>query len=557
MPTLLGVQVAQVARDVGLSGDTLVLALAIARAESSWRSDVHNSTPPDDSYGLWQINRNAHPQYSPEFLITPEGNAQAMYAISSGGTNWRPWATFNNREYRNHLEPARTAAAGLGSTGVTIGESVPGVPPTPQHTPAPTDSLVAGLSVIGPNTLAIEGEQVTAITTVLSAELVRSVDEPSSLTLRLLDPDRTLLRSNLAKQRSRIQVDGIYFQLADVAKQGNDLQLTFLDTAAAVFIADTGKLLAQAPTAGTRGEFLRRLASEHPEVPVDIETGATTLEELRTEPDESLWQAMGRVARQVGWRRLATANRLLIGSDEWLMSRTQPITIREWTDGVESIDFDYVTGVDVDEATFTCSAPLWAGPPTQAVLVEDCGWADGEWMVAQIRRSLGSTETQVTLTRPSPVLPEPVPSAGDGFDVTDAIGSGALPGVGPQVDTSNTAWAGTQAICEALTVDFAALGLTLSSAKRSRKFTSSGNISDHWEGNAQAYAQDWSNGDSPTPQMDAAAERVMQRLAVPYARGTECDYSGTHTFNGLRVRVEVLWRTSGHFDHVHVGVERR
>lgn len=564
MTVLLGVEVARYARDAGLPSDVLVMAVAIAKVESGWDTNARRVQGRDDSHGLWQINihPDASPQLGPaERLYDPAYNAQCMVLLSEGGTTWKAWSAFTSGEYRLYLDEARTAVAGIGNTGVTTTETAPGVPATPQFTPAPAASLVAGMGTIGPNELTLEGELIDATAKVLSAQLTRSIDQASQLVVGVLDTKRLLLESDLSQQRSRTQVDGIYFELLDVSKRGNNLQLGLVDACASAYIHDRGKIITQAPGIATRGEFLRRLAEEHPEFQVDIETGATTSEELRTEADESLWEAMGRIARGVGWRRLATANRLLIGSDAWLASRTQPIVIREFEHGIDSIDFDYVTGVEVDEARFTCTAALWAGPPTQAITIEGLGWANGEWLVANITRTLGSTRATVTLTRPSRALPEPVPDQGPG--VLEGVDLGTTVGGFTSeldIDESNTAWAGTQAICEALTADFPALGLSATSRKRDRRDTASGNVSDHWSGNPVAYAIDWSNGGSPTPQMDAASEHVMARLGITHHGQAELHHYANHTIGGLLVRVEVIYRSNdggNHFNHIHVGVERR
>lgn len=84
-------QVARIALNVGLDERAAAIAVAIAWRESRFNPNAHNPVPPDDSYGLWQINRLAHPQYGPAELRTPEGNARAMYRLSSGGQNWQPW----------------------------------------------------------------------------------------------------------------------------------------------------------------------------------------------------------------------------------------------------------------------------------------------------------------------------------------------------------------------------------------------------------------------------------------------------------------------------------
>lgn len=88
-------QIAQVALAAGLDPDQATIATAIAVLESGGQLDAHNPIPPDDSYGLWQINRLAHPQFSPAELVTAEGNARAMLIVSNHGTNWRPWSTYS------------------------------------------------------------------------------------------------------------------------------------------------------------------------------------------------------------------------------------------------------------------------------------------------------------------------------------------------------------------------------------------------------------------------------------------------------------------------------
>lgn len=68
------------------------MAAAIALAESG--GDTTNVSPTND-YGLWQINIDAHPEYrdDPSSLFDPTTNCRAAIAISSNGSNWRPWCT--------------------------------------------------------------------------------------------------------------------------------------------------------------------------------------------------------------------------------------------------------------------------------------------------------------------------------------------------------------------------------------------------------------------------------------------------------------------------------
>jgi hypothetical protein len=69
------------------------LAAAVAMAESGGNPNAYNT---EGSYGLWQVDINFHPEFqsNPSVLFDPTTNAQAAYAISSGGTNWQWWSTY-------------------------------------------------------------------------------------------------------------------------------------------------------------------------------------------------------------------------------------------------------------------------------------------------------------------------------------------------------------------------------------------------------------------------------------------------------------------------------
>lgn len=74
----------------------------------------------ENSYGLWQVNRNAHPQYSAASLYTELGNAKAAVEISSGGTNFQPWTTYVNGAYKRFLQAGGTPTAQPGQTAEPV-----------------------------------------------------------------------------------------------------------------------------------------------------------------------------------------------------------------------------------------------------------------------------------------------------------------------------------------------------------------------------------------------------------------------------------------------------
>ena len=70
------------------------MAAEIAKAESGGRQYAHS---PTNDFGYWQINGGHGPAMA---TYNPMGNAKAAIAISSNGTNWRPWTTYVTGAYR-------------------------------------------------------------------------------------------------------------------------------------------------------------------------------------------------------------------------------------------------------------------------------------------------------------------------------------------------------------------------------------------------------------------------------------------------------------------------
>jgi hypothetical protein len=93
------------------------MAAAIAQAESGGcqyakagptddrpvKQCTYRFTTGENSYGLWQINRNAHPQYTALELYTQGGNVDAAVDISNGGASFSAWSTYTNGAYKNYL----------------------------------------------------------------------------------------------------------------------------------------------------------------------------------------------------------------------------------------------------------------------------------------------------------------------------------------------------------------------------------------------------------------------------------------------------------------------
>lgn len=434
MPVIRMAQWAVHLRDVGLSGDPLVQLLAASPVESAGGRDEHGGRIITDaigdehlqddlwgpSYGCLQVRtlKPGRPELAaepwrslPYLQASLDNQARAVKEIFDRQGLRGAWTVIREGLHVPYLPEAREVASGLGNTGVS-GDTVDGRQEIGPTGPPPTASLLIGGGVIQPGRLRVSGETVFANLDVLQASLTRDIDEADRLTVVVADPRRTLLRSARLQERSTITLDGVIFELADIIKRDSRLELSFVDAAAVDLNRPVDTPVAMGPGAGTRGEFMRRLVDLVDWVQADIEPGLSTTEAHALGKDETPWQALGRVAREVQWRRCATANRVLIGSDEWLASRSEPVQVRELHGGVDHIDFESQFGVPADIATIHCHAPTWAAPPTAAVDMVDMGWADGAWLVSRFHRpDITSAAAEVDVTRARPALNEPAPPA--------------------------------------------------------------------------------------------------------------------------------------------------
>lgn len=83
-------------------------AAAIAMAESGGDPSAVGDLALGGSYGLWQINARAHPEFAPASLVSPEFNARAALTISQKGADWTPWSVFNNGLYLRFMPKGST-----------------------------------------------------------------------------------------------------------------------------------------------------------------------------------------------------------------------------------------------------------------------------------------------------------------------------------------------------------------------------------------------------------------------------------------------------------------
>ena len=128
-------QIAGAAKSAGFSGANLSKAVAVALAESGGNTRAHNAVPPDNSYGLWQINmlgsmgparRKQFGISSNEALYDANTNAKAAHALS-GGTNFKPWSTYTSGAYLRYMSRANKAAGNPDTSASSTGAQQAGL----------------------------------------------------------------------------------------------------------------------------------------------------------------------------------------------------------------------------------------------------------------------------------------------------------------------------------------------------------------------------------------------------------------------------------------------
>lgn len=127
MAVLADEKIAGIALNAGFTGNALNTAVAIALAESGGNPRAHNATPPDDSYGLMQINmlgamgperRKRFNLRSNEDLYDPSTNMRVAYALWKSRGGFGDWSTYNNGRYLTYLQRANRGVVKNGGKAI-------------------------------------------------------------------------------------------------------------------------------------------------------------------------------------------------------------------------------------------------------------------------------------------------------------------------------------------------------------------------------------------------------------------------------------------------------
>ena len=109
----------------GGSSSSCPTAVAVAWAESHGNPRARGNNPGSYDRGLWQINSKWHPDVSDSCAYDAACNAKNAVRISSGGSRWSPWATYNHGKHNKYMSQARSACSSSRDEDDSAGLSIP------------------------------------------------------------------------------------------------------------------------------------------------------------------------------------------------------------------------------------------------------------------------------------------------------------------------------------------------------------------------------------------------------------------------------------------------
>jgi hypothetical protein len=101
----------------GFTGSAVDIMAATAMAESGGNPNAANEIG-EHSYGITQINADAHGPEAKEALGNPDKAMQLAYRISKGGTDFSPWTMYRNGSYQQYMTAGHASATANNDTGL-------------------------------------------------------------------------------------------------------------------------------------------------------------------------------------------------------------------------------------------------------------------------------------------------------------------------------------------------------------------------------------------------------------------------------------------------------
>jgi len=323
---------------------------------------------------------------------------------------------------------------------------------TPDNPPGFGPFSLQFLQLTNPKTFKTTTIPVDIRNAISNVILQKTIMGPSTLTIQLNDPNRQLMKSvkdgGILAQGTTCTITehgkNINFTLVQFVKASDQIQLVFESQSVYTLRNQRGKITGTTGTGVT--EFITGLATAvNKYLPVNEKisvmaanykivwskltgnaktpiVGVGLGRATSADPSEDSWTAMSRIASGVGWRLFEDENKIYFGPDEyWLGLLTKnkqglavpPVNkmfnknseikeIKEFSDTVQLIDYDWDVGKPYAQATVTCMLNNWDFRLGEIVHVTNLGPGSGYWMVAGMQRDMYNPQATLTLQVPMP-----------------------------------------------------------------------------------------------------------------------------------------------------------
>ncbi len=234
MPILSPSQISEFAWAAGFRNDGLRIAVAVALAESGGRTEAVGDTTLQNStwgpsIGLWQIRSlNAQKGTKGErdelANYEPLHNAKAAYAISGGGSNWKPWSVYTNGSYKKYLDAAGGAASSTTSRGGSAGSITQFIGDSSYAVPPPIALPVEPIALKEPKNLIILGKDLSEEQSarIVGGSIEMTNDQIPQISITFLDEDYNIWSAPWKTQGTAVNWDDWKLELAGASGDERD-----------------------------------------------------------------------------------------------------------------------------------------------------------------------------------------------------------------------------------------------------------------------------------------------------------------------------------------------
>jgi hypothetical protein len=289
-------------------------------------------------------------------------------------------------------------------------------------------------------------------------------------------------------------------------------------------------------------------------------------------PRETYWDGMTRLAQDVNWRLFVNGRTIYFDSDMTLVRRRPAYIVKREDPAVIGWSARWDDRRIATEATLELICAPFDYRAGDVFLLEDFGPISngstaepaplpGRWLIASITRNSGDLSSTFTLVQPGKPNLEPASDLGQHTREDDELRSGSgLGDVTPDMEAKE--------LIDELVVPLAKkhrmvtgispAGIVAANGRHLTNVAGSSNVSWHKGPPTTHWASDMSNGQAPTPQMDALADELFDVFRFSGAKSHDHVYAfPSVTHKGFRFQLGYKTMIGGnHFNHVHFGAAR-